>query len=100
MVFDHPPHVNHEVPMYFLKKLWAEFELGLKPNYFDIRAFQRVGGGMPQDRPREKLSNRMRNHLWPQPLVPLPTLVVPMPHHHRVVLSALTSLSALSGNLA
>ena len=39
MVFDHPPHANHEVPMYFLKKQWAKFELGLKPNYFDIRAF-------------------------------------------------------------
>ena len=39
MVFDHPPHANHEMPMYFLKKLWAKFELGLKPNYFDIRAF-------------------------------------------------------------
>ena len=39
MVFDHPPHANHEVPMYFLKKLWAEFELGLKSNYFDIKSF-------------------------------------------------------------
>ena len=47
MVFDHPPHANHEVPMYFLRKLWVEFELGLKPNYFDIKSFQGVGGGMP-----------------------------------------------------
>lgn len=57
----HPPHANHEVPMYFLRNLWAKFELGFKPNYFDMKAFQGVGRGMPQDRPREKLSDRMRN---------------------------------------
>ena len=68
--------------MYFLRKLWAEFELGLKPNYFDMKSFQGVHGGMPQDRPREKLSDRMRNHRKPQPLVPFLVLVVPAPHHH------------------
>ena len=62
MVFDHPPHANHEVLMYFLRKLWAEFEFGLKPNYFDIKAFQGVGGGMPWDRLGAKLSDKMRNY--------------------------------------
>ena len=99
MVFDHPPHANHEVPMYFLRNLWAEFELGLKPNYFDMKAFQGVGRGMPQDRPGAKLSDRTRNLRRAQPLVPLPAPVVPVPHHHRAVSSAITHLSALSGNL-
>ena len=82
MVFDHPPHANHEVPMYFLRKLCAEFELGLKPNFFDMKAFQGVGGGMPQDRPGAKLSDRMRDRMRAQPLVPLPVPIVPTPHHH------------------
>ena len=90
MVFDHPPHTNHEVPMYFLRKLWDKFKLGLQPNYFDMKAFQGVGEGMPQDRLGAKLSDRTRNRMRPQPLVPLPALVVPAPHHHQ----------AVSGNLA
>lgn len=61
IVFDHPPHANHKVSMYFLRNLWAEFELGLKPNYFDMKAFQGVGRGIPQDRHGAKLSDRMRN---------------------------------------
>ena len=99
MVFDHPPHANHEVTMYFLRKLWVEFELGLKHNYFDIRSFQGVGGGMPQDRLGAKLNNNTRNDIHPQPLVPLPIPVVPMPLCHRAMSSTLTSLSALLGNL-
>ncbi|XP_059075968.1 uncharacterized protein LOC131875495 isoform X2 [Cryptomeria japonica] len=99
MVFDHPPHSNHEVSMYFLKKLWVEFELGKKPNYFDIRSFQGVGRGMPQDRPRAKLSDRVRNHVRDDPLVPLPSPVVPASAHYRAVDSVLGSLSALSDNL-
>ena len=35
-----------------------------------------------------------------QPLVPLSTPIVLAPHHDQAVSSALTSLSALSGNLA
>ena len=48
MVFDSPPHANWEFPLYFLRKLYVEFVLGQKPNYFDFRSFQGVGGGMPQ----------------------------------------------------
>ena len=85
--------------MYFLRKLWVEFVLGLKPSYFDIRSFQGVGGGMPQDRPGEKMSDNTRNHIRPQPLVPLPTPVVPTPHYHQVVSSSLASLSDILRNL-
>lgn len=47
MVFDTPPHGNSEVPLYFLRNLWAEFELGKKPNYFNMRSFQGAGHGIP-----------------------------------------------------
>jgi len=52
MVFDKPPCNNVEVPQYFLRKLWAEFELGYHVNYFDITEFQGVGLGSAQDRPQ------------------------------------------------
>ena len=45
MVFDAPPYNNHEVPMYFLKKLYCEFFLGEIPNYFDILESQGIVGG-------------------------------------------------------
>ena len=51
MVFDIPPHRNLEVPFYFLKKLYAEFVLGLKVNYWSMKSNMGVGGGAPQDRP-------------------------------------------------
>jgi hypothetical protein len=51
MVFDKPPCNNVEVPQYFLRKLWAEFVLGLHVNYFDITEFQGRGLGSAQDRP-------------------------------------------------
>ena len=49
MVFDKAPKNNMEVPLYFLRKLWEEFVLGLHVNYFDITEFQRVGLGSVQD---------------------------------------------------
>ncbi|XP_059077979.1 photosystem II protein D1-like [Cryptomeria japonica] len=55
---------------------------------------------MSQDRPRAKLSNRVRNHVSDDPLVPLLAPVVPTPNHHRAVDSTLVSLSALSSNLS
>ena len=83
-----------------MRKLWAEFELGKKPNYFDMRAFQGVGRGMPQDRPGEKLSDRVRNRPHEEPLVSYLAPVIPAPIHHRAVTFALGSLSAVSGDLA
>ena len=50
MVFDAPPYNNHEVPMYFLKKLYCEFVLGEIPNYFDILESQGRGGGSSFER--------------------------------------------------
>ena len=50
MVFDKPPNNNLDVPFYFIKKLYAEFLLGHHVNYFDIKPFQGIGRGMPQDR--------------------------------------------------
>ena len=35
MIFNTLPCNNHEVPMYFLKKLYYEFFLREIPNYFD-----------------------------------------------------------------
>lgn len=54
---------------------------------------------MPQDRSGAKLSDRVRNHVRDDPLVPLLAPVVPTLAHHQAVDSALGSLSALSGNL-
>lgn len=45
MVFDKAPNNNMGVPLYFLRKLWAEFVLGLHVNYFDIIEFQGAGFG-------------------------------------------------------
>ena len=39
MVFDKPACNNMDVPLYFLRKTWAEFVLGLHVNYFDITKF-------------------------------------------------------------
>ena len=47
MVFDKPPNNNLDVPFYFIKKLYVEFLLGHHVNYFDIKPFQGIGGGMP-----------------------------------------------------
>jgi hypothetical protein len=49
MVFDKPPYNNREVPLYFLRKLWDEFILGLHVNYFDMGEFQGVGIGSTLD---------------------------------------------------
>jgi hypothetical protein len=38
-----------EVPLYFLKKLWVEFVLGLHVNYFDIGEFQMIGHGSSKE---------------------------------------------------
>ena len=54
MVFDMPPHNNREIPLYFLRKMYAEFVLGKHVNYFDILPFQGIGGGMPQNRPNSR----------------------------------------------
>jgi hypothetical protein len=39
MVFDKAPNNNMEVPLYFLRKLWAELVIGLHVNYFNITQF-------------------------------------------------------------
>lgn len=49
MVFNKAPNNNMEVPLYFLRKLWEEFVLGLHVNYFDITEFQGAGLGSTQD---------------------------------------------------
>ena len=50
MVFDAPPCNNHEVPKYFLKKLYCEFVLGEISNYFDILPSQGRDGGSSFER--------------------------------------------------
>ena len=50
MVFDKAPNNNMEVPLYFLRKLWTEFMLGLHVNYFDIIEFQGASFWSAQDR--------------------------------------------------
>ena len=39
MVFDEDPYGNKDIPLYFLRKLYAEFILGKHVNYFDILEF-------------------------------------------------------------
>lgn len=83
--------------MYFLKKLHAEFVLHKKPNYFDIRPYQGVGLGYPQDRLGERVDPNWHTHV--PPLVPstgytIPTIVV-----SSIVVSTLEGLSQLSGTL-
>ena len=55
MVFDSPPHNNREMPLYFLRKLYAEFVLHKHVNYFSYLEFQGIGGGMPQNRPNARV---------------------------------------------
>ena len=50
MEFDAPPYNNHEVPMYFLKKLYYEFFLVEILNYFDMLDSQGRGGGSSFER--------------------------------------------------
>ena len=48
MVFDKDPHGNRDIPLYFLRNLYAEFIWG---NMITILLeFQGVGHGIPQDR--------------------------------------------------
>jgi hypothetical protein len=49
MVFDEDPRGNRDIPLYFLRKLYAEFILGKHVNYFDILEFQGVERGIPQN---------------------------------------------------
>ena len=51
MVFDIPPHGNLDIPFYFLRKLYAEFVLKLKVNYWSMKPNMGLGLGAPQDRP-------------------------------------------------
>lgn len=51
MVFDDPPYNNYEVPLYFLRKVYCEFVLNVRPNYFDMGEFHGRDGGFAQDRP-------------------------------------------------
>ena len=39
MIFDEDPHGNKDLPLYFLRKSYAEFILGKHVNYFDILEF-------------------------------------------------------------
>ena len=97
MVFDKPPNNNLDVPFYFIKKLYAEFLLGHHVNYFDIRPFQGVGGGMPQDR-----EGAVR--VIPRPHVPLPPLPPPPPVYHPDIMQdaatqTIHAIHSLSGLL-
>ena len=51
MVFDIPPHGNLDIPFYFLRKLYAEFVLKLKVNYWSMKPNMVVGLGAHRDRP-------------------------------------------------
>ena len=57
MVFDEDPHGKRDIPLYFLRKLYAEFILGKHVNYFDILEFHGVGRGMPQNREHARVDH-------------------------------------------
>ena len=72
MVFEKAPNNNMEVPLYFLRKLWAEFVLGLHVNYFDIIEFQGDGLGSAQDRERARRNPMLRPRPpWWMPIPPI-----------------------------
>lgn len=96
MVFDYPPHRNYEVPFYFLKKLYCEFVMHQKPNYFDIKLFQGVGHGMPQHR----LGAQSNNPLPDPPIVPLVAPSIPIDVQNTSFISTLDDLASLTGNLS
>ena len=54
MVFDISSHNNIEVPLYFLRKLYAEFVMGKHVKHFDMLWFQGAGRGMPQNHPNAR----------------------------------------------
>ena len=68
-VFDEDPHGNIDIPLYFLRKLYAEFILGKHVNYFGILEFQVVGSGMPQNREHAR-DDPNRVHPPPHPQTP------------------------------
>ena len=72
MVFDHSPHNNREMPLYFLRKMYAEFVLGKHVNYFDILEFHGVGLGIPQQHPNAR-------HIDPNRPVAPPRRQLPRP---------------------
>ena len=43
MVFDIPPHGNLDIPFYFCRKLYVEFVLKLKLNYWRMKANMGLG---------------------------------------------------------
>ena len=59
--------------------MYAEFVLGKHVKYFDILAFQGIGGGMPQNQPNAMLRDVDRPILAPRRQ--LPGLDVPPVHH-------------------
>ena len=54
MMFEKNPCNNKEVPLYFLRKLWAEFVLSQPINYFDIHEFEGVGRGSTPEQENSK----------------------------------------------
>ena len=67
MVFDEYPHGNRDMPLYFLRKLYAEFMLGKHVNYIDILEFQGVARGMPQNKEHARDDpNRLHPSLYPR----------------------------------
>lgn len=71
MVFDDPPCNNYEVPLYFLRKVYCEFVLNVRPDYFDMREFHGRGGGFAQDRlvGYRRVASESRLLLAPKPKV-------------------------------
>ena len=108
MVFDSPPHNNREMPLYFLRKLYAEFVLHKHVNYFSYLDFQGIGGRMPQNRPNARVQDP--NRPIPAPRAPLHGPDVPPATHvvaetrdafltlARVVLRHSTTLQQMGGD--
>ena len=78
MVFVVPLHNNMEIPLYFLRKKYAEFVLVKYINYFDMLEFHVVGRRMPQNRLNVRIEDL--NRLVPPPRTTSPKLDVPSAH--------------------
>ena len=97
MVFDQPPCNNHEVPQYFLRKLYCEFVLNEIPNYFDFLDFQGRGGGSSHDREGAQRDPNLPPRPLAKPMVE--HVIIPSIVKESIKVKTLDSISSLTHTL-
>ena len=97
MVFDTAPYNNHEVSIYFLKKLYCEFVLEEIPNYFDLLDSQGRGGGSSFERLGERHDPNVVRALVVKPQGE--HVIIPLVVKEHVETSTLGTINALTQTL-